>query len=68
MIRERNRREPAAEHQPWRHWLVAGLLSLGAVALLARAVFLQFVNQDFLERQGDASILRVTKLSANRSR
>ncbi len=66
MIRERNRREPAAEHQPWRHWLVAGLLSLGAVALLARAVFLQFVNQDFLERQGDARILRVTKLSANR--
>ncbi len=66
MIRERKRREPAAEHQPWRHWFVAGLLSLGAVALLARAVYLQFIFQDFLERQGDARILRVTKISANR--
>ncbi len=66
MIREKKRREPAAEHQPWRHWFVAGLLSLGAVALLARAVYLQFIFQDFLERQGDARILRVTKISANR--
>jgi cell division protein FtsI (penicillin-binding protein 3) len=66
MIREKSRRETDAGHQPWRHWVVFVLLSLGGVALLARDVYLQVIDQDFLERQGDARILRVTKLSANR--
>jgi cell division protein FtsI (penicillin-binding protein 3) len=50
----------------WRHWLVLGLLGVGGVALLGRAVYLQVIDQDFLEKQGDARILRVAKLSANR--
>ena len=50
----------------WRFWLVGGLLALGGVALLARAVYLQVIDQDFLARQGDARILREVKLSANR--
>ncbi len=66
MIRDRKKREAEVGHQPWRHWLVFALLTLGGVALLARAVYLQVIDQDFLERQGDARILRVTKLSANR--
>ncbi len=67
MMREKNgKREGAVEHQAWRHWFVLALLSLGAVALLARAVYLQVIDQEFLEKQGDARILRVTKLSANR--
>jgi len=66
MMRDRNRRETEAAPQPWRHWLVLVLLGVGAVALVARAVYLQVIDQDFLERQGDARILRVTKLSANR--
>jgi len=66
MIRDKKKRETEAGHQPWRHWFVFGLLALGGVALLARAVYLQVIDQDFLERQGDARILRVTKLSANR--
>ena len=45
----------------WRHWFVLGML-----ALVARAVYLQVIDQDFLEKQGDARILRTAKLSANR--
>ena len=48
--------------QRWRHWLVLGALGLGGMALLARAVYLQVIDQDFLEKQGDARILRVAKL------
>jgi cell division protein FtsI (penicillin-binding protein 3) len=50
----------------WRFWLVGGLLALGGVALLARSIYLQVIDQDFLARQGDARILREVKLSANR--
>jgi cell division protein FtsI (penicillin-binding protein 3) len=66
MIREKNKRETETGHQPWRHWFVLGMLAVGGVALLARAVYLQVIDQDFLAKQGDARILRVTKLSANR--
>ncbi|HVN42587.1 MAG TPA: penicillin-binding transpeptidase domain-containing protein [Steroidobacteraceae bacterium] len=66
MIKETHRRDTGRESHAWRHWLVLGLLGVGAVALLARAVYLQVVDQEFLEKQGDARILRVTKLSANR--
>ena len=59
-------RDDAAGRQRWRHWFVLGALSVGAVALLARAVYLQVIDQEFLEKQGDARILRVAKLSANR--
>jgi cell division protein FtsI (penicillin-binding protein 3) len=50
----------------WRHWFVLGILALCGVALVARAVYLQVIDQDFLEKQGDARILRTAKLSANR--
>jgi cell division protein FtsI (penicillin-binding protein 3) len=50
----------------WRHWLVLGALALCGVALVARAVYLQVIDQEFLEKQGDARILRTAKLSANR--
>jgi cell division protein FtsI (penicillin-binding protein 3) len=50
----------------WRTWLVGAMLTLGGLALVARAVFLQVIDEDFLNRQGDARILRDVKLSANR--
>lgn len=43
-----------------------GVLVLGALALVARAVDLQLLDQEFLESQGDARFTRVAKLSANR--
>src|SRR5690606_38252231 len=42
------------------------LLVLTAIALLARAVQLQFIDQAFLEKQGDARYTRVAKISAVR--
>ena len=58
----------SADHGPqaWRHWAVLGALALCGVSLVARAVYLQVIDQDFLEKQGDARILRTAKLSANR--
>jgi cell division protein FtsI (penicillin-binding protein 3) len=66
MIHEKHKRDAGAANYSWRHWTVFVLLSVGGVALLARAVYLQVIDQDFLERQGNARILRVTRLSANR--
>jgi len=59
-------RESAPAAGPWRTWFVGALLTLGGIALLARAVYLQVIDQDFLAKQGDARILRDVKLSANR--
>jgi cell division protein FtsI (penicillin-binding protein 3) len=64
--RHHSREPDAAASHAWRIWFVGGLLALGALALLARAVFLQVIDQDFLAKQGDARILRDVKLSANR--
>jgi cell division protein FtsI (penicillin-binding protein 3) len=58
--------KPDAAGFAWRHWLVLGLLACGALSLVARALYLQVIDQEFLEKQGDARILRVAKLSANR--
>ena len=65
MIRDA-RRERSEGVDGWRLWLVVGALSLAGVALVARALYLQVINQDFLEKQGDARIVRTAKLSANR--
>ena len=61
-----SRRSADRGPQAWRHWAVLGALALCGVALVARAVYLQVIDQDFLEKQGDARILRTAKLSANR--
>jgi cell division protein FtsI (penicillin-binding protein 3) len=50
----------------WRHWFVLVALALCGAALVGRAVYLQVIDQDFLEKQGDARILRTARLSANR--
>jgi cell division protein FtsI (penicillin-binding protein 3) len=66
-LRDHHSRDAAtAEVGGWRFWVVGAVLTLCAVALLARAVYLQVIDQDFLARQGDARILRDVKLSANR--
>jgi cell division protein FtsI (penicillin-binding protein 3) len=59
-------RDAAPAAGAWRTWLVGAMLTLGGLALVARAVFLQVIDEDFLNRQGDARILRDVKLSANR--
>jgi cell division protein FtsI (penicillin-binding protein 3) len=69
-LRDHHHAAKSRESEPavgaWRLWLVGGALALGAVALLARAVYLQYIDNDFIVKQGDARILRDVKLSANR--
>ena len=65
-MRRSSNRAPDPAQQGWRLWAVLVALGVGAATLLARGVYLQVIDQDFLEKQGDARILRVAKLSANR--
>ena len=46
--------------------LVIAFFALAAVALVARAVQLQVINKDFLNRQADTRHLRTEKISAHR--
>ncbi|MGH8182968.1 MAG: peptidoglycan D,D-transpeptidase FtsI family protein [Rhodanobacteraceae bacterium] len=46
--------------------LVAGVLSLAAIGLVARAVDLQVVHQKFLQKQGDARFLREVEVPVSR--
>jgi len=45
---------------------VAVLFGLGGIAILARAVQLQLLDQEFLAREGDARHLRVATIAAHR--
>jgi cell division protein FtsI (penicillin-binding protein 3) len=49
-----------------RRWLLLGLLLLSALVLGWRAVYLQWIERDFLQGQGDARSLRTVELAANR--
>lgn len=49
-----------------RYRLLLGLLLLAAMVLGWRAVYLQWIERDFLQGQGDARALRTMELAANR--
>jgi cell division protein FtsI (penicillin-binding protein 3) len=66
MIRNEGNRSFSQEQFRSRLRLVLGMLVLIAVALVARAVDLQVLDEGFLEGQGDARFTRVAKLSAIR--
>jgi cell division protein FtsI (penicillin-binding protein 3) len=66
MIRTDQNRSFSQEQFRSRLRLVLGALVLIAVALVARAVDLQVLDEGFLEGQGDARYTRVAKLSAIR--
>ena len=51
---------------PWRARLLFGFLLLGFAALLVRAVYLQGINNDFLQQKGDARYGRVVDVPAHR--
>lgn len=52
----------------WRARLVMGLLMAGSVALVARAVWLQGINKEFLIGQGESRYERVIEMPATRGR
>lgn len=60
-------KKKATFHIPvWRRALILGLLACGVAIMMSRAVYLQVFNKDFLQRQGDARILRDLSVPANR--
>jgi cell division protein FtsI (penicillin-binding protein 3) len=55
-----------AKSYRWRSSLILGLVVLGAVGLVARAVELQLLDHGFLAKQGDDRSMRVVKIAAHR--
>ena len=51
---------------PWRSRLLFVLLLLGLCGLVARAVYLQGIHNDFLQQKGDARYGRVVDINAHR--
>lgn len=49
-----------------RRWFLLGLVLLAAAGLVWRALYLQWMNKEFLLNQGDARHLRVIELAATR--
>ncbi len=58
--------EKAEKQNSARQGVLLALLLLSAAVLAWRAVYLQWVEQDFLQGQGDARHLRTVELNANR--
>lgn len=61
-----NQRENVYALPVWRSWLLFGFIAAGFAALIVRALFLQWWNNDFLREQGDARYSRTIEVSANR--
>ena len=52
----------------WRSKFVVGAVALGFVGLGARAAYIQVLNNDFFQRQGEVRTNRTQELPANRGR
>ncbi len=52
----------------WRSRLLIMLLLLGLVALAVRAIYLQGLNKDFLQQQGQSRYSRIVELNAQRGK
>ncbi|MDE2234017.1 MAG: penicillin-binding protein 2 [Gammaproteobacteria bacterium] len=59
-------REPGASSWNWRSLLVLGIVSLTAAALSGRAIYLQTLDNRFLQDQGKERHLRVLQIPAHR--
>lgn len=62
----RHKRNPLGPSARWRLLLVRSTLVLGLCALIGRIVWLQVLDHDFLQGQGDARTIRTETVSANR--
>jgi len=59
---------PVVKFPPWRARLLLGLLLAWFLALAGRALYLQGLNNDFLQQKGESRYARVIELSATRGR
>lgn len=66
MTRGAETKQQTARRFAGRSALVLAFFALAATSLLARAVHLQVLNKDFLNRQADTRHLRTEKISAHR--
>jgi cell division protein FtsI (penicillin-binding protein 3) len=58
----------ASKTPPWRSRFLVALIGLGFIGLIAKAVWLQVVNKDFIQKQGEARYAHTLELPASRGR
>lgn len=58
----------ASKTPPWRSRFLVGVIGLGFVALLARASYVQIIDNEFFLKQGERRYASTLKLSASRGR
>lgn len=63
MIKHLTPRQLALIHR--RNW-VLGIMAVAALCIVSRAIYLQVIHQDFLQKQGDVRHTRFIQLPANR--
>ena len=63
---KRNNKQELYWQFRWRAWMVLTVFALVAIVIIGRALQLQVLDREFLERQADARHLRVITLSAHR--
>ncbi len=63
---KRNSKQELFRQFRWRAWLVMSVFALVSLVIIGRALQLQVLDREFLERQADARHLRVITLSAHR--
>jgi cell division protein FtsI (penicillin-binding protein 3) len=58
----------ASKTPPWRSRFLVGLVGLAFAGLLGRAVYVQVLNNDFFQKQGEARYAHTLELPASRGR
>lgn len=58
----------ASKTPPWRSKFVVGLVALGFVVLIGRALYIQVLGNDFFQKQGEIRFTRNLDLPASRGR
>jgi cell division protein FtsI (penicillin-binding protein 3) len=58
----------ASKTPPWRSKFLVGLVGLGFAVLVGRAAYVQVLEHDFFQKQGEARYARTLELSASRGR
>ena len=58
----------ASKTPVWRSKLIVAAIALGFMGLIARAAYVQVIENDFFKRQGEVRFARTLVLPANRGR
>ncbi|MEY2659598.1 MAG: hypothetical protein RLZZ123_770, partial [Pseudomonadota bacterium] len=58
----------ASKTPVWRSQFVVACIALGFMGLVGRAAYVQLIENDFFQRQGEVRFVRTLELPANRGR